>query len=141
MLTISPGHSVEYLTREVATGRENYYTGAVTEGEPPGRWYGAGAEALGLSGLVDHQDMHALYERFLDPRDERVPRPRAVGRGVRRWVTRAASTPRPRRSTSVHWTPSRTPILNGVNSCGWTRRRLNATTSRSWTSRSAFKSR
>ena len=71
MLTISPGHSVEYLTREVATGRENYYTGAVAEGEPPGRWYGAGAEALGLTGLVDHQDMHALYEQFLDPRDER----------------------------------------------------------------------
>ena len=69
MLSIHPGHSVEYLTREVATGRENYYTGAVTEGEPPGRWYGAGAEALGLSGLVDHQDMHALYERFLEDRD------------------------------------------------------------------------
>src|SRR5256885_1368392 len=64
-----PGHSVEYLTREVATGRENYYTGAVTEGEPPGRWYGRGAEALGLRGLVDHQDMEALYEHFLDPRD------------------------------------------------------------------------
>ena len=75
MLTISPGHSVEYLTREVATGRENYYTGAVAEGEPPGRWYGAGAEALGLTGLVDHQDMQALYERFLDPRDERFRDP------------------------------------------------------------------
>jgi conjugative relaxase-like TrwC/TraI family protein len=72
---MSPGHSVEYLTREVASGRENYYTGAVTEGEPPGRWYGAGAQALGLTGLVDHQDMHALYERFLDPRDERFRDP------------------------------------------------------------------
>ncbi len=71
MLTISPGHSVEYLTREVASGRENYYTGAVTEGEPPGRWYGAGADALGLTGLVDHQDMEALYEHFIDPRDDR----------------------------------------------------------------------
>ena len=69
MLSISPGHSVEYLTREVATGRENYYTCAVTEGEPPGRWYGTGAEALGLTGLVDHQDMQALYEHFIDPRD------------------------------------------------------------------------
>jgi conjugative relaxase-like TrwC/TraI family protein len=76
VLTISPGHSVEYLTREVASGRENYYTGAVTEGEPPGRWYGAGAESLGLTGLVDHQDMHALYERFLDPRDARFRDPR-----------------------------------------------------------------
>jgi conjugative relaxase-like TrwC/TraI family protein len=70
MLTMRPGHSVAYLTREVATGRENYYTGAVTEGEPPGRWYGAGAEALGLTGLVDHQDMTALYEHFVDPRDQ-----------------------------------------------------------------------
>ncbi len=40
----------------------------MSEGEPPGRWYGAGADALGLRGLVDHQDMTALYEHFLDPR-------------------------------------------------------------------------
>ncbi|HEY9417605.1 MAG TPA: MobF family relaxase, partial [Pseudonocardia sp.] len=43
--------------------------GAVAEGEPPGRWYGAGAESLGLTGLVDAQDMTALFERYLDPRD------------------------------------------------------------------------
>jgi conjugative relaxase-like TrwC/TraI family protein len=66
---MSPGHSVQYLTREVAAGRENYYTGAVAEGEPPGRWYGRGAEVLGLRGLVDHRDMEALYEHFLDPRN------------------------------------------------------------------------
>src|SRR6266508_3273793 len=70
MLTISSGHSARYLTAAVATGRENYYTGAVAAGEPPGRWYGRGAEALGLSGEVDAQDMTALYERFIDPRDE-----------------------------------------------------------------------
>ncbi|MFD8500137.1 MobF family relaxase [Amycolatopsis sp. NPDC059657] len=70
MLTISRGYSVKYLTEEVAKGRENYYTDAVTEGEPPGRWYGAGAEKLGLTGLVDEQDMTALYEQFVDPRDE-----------------------------------------------------------------------
>jgi conjugative relaxase-like TrwC/TraI family protein len=69
VLTISSGHSADYLLNAVATGRENYYTGAVAEGEPPGRWYGAGAEALGLRGLVDAQDMQALYEHFLDPRD------------------------------------------------------------------------
>ena len=69
MLTISSGHSAEYLTGAVAAGRENYYTGAVATGEPPGRWYGRGAEALGLRGLVDTQDMTALYEHFLDPRD------------------------------------------------------------------------
>ncbi len=47
------GHSARYLTDQAATGRENYYTGAVTAGEPPGRWSGKGAEMLGLTGLVD----------------------------------------------------------------------------------------
>jgi hypothetical protein len=70
VLTVSSGHSADYLLSAVATGRENYYTGAVAAGEPPGRWYGNGAESLGLRGLVDHQDMTALYERFIDPRDE-----------------------------------------------------------------------
>src|SRR5690606_25221422 len=69
MLTISTGHGADYLINAVATGRENYYTGAVAAGEPPGRWYGRGAEALGLSGLVDAQDMTALYEHYVDPRD------------------------------------------------------------------------
>jgi hypothetical protein len=70
VLTVSSGYSPEYLLKEVATGRENYYTGAVTEGEPPGRWWGRGAEQLGLTGLVDAQDMRAVFERFLDPREE-----------------------------------------------------------------------
>jgi conjugative relaxase-like TrwC/TraI family protein len=69
MLTISSGHSADYLLNAVATGRENYYTGAVAAGEPPGRWYGRGAEELGLTGLVDAQDMKAVYEHYLDPRD------------------------------------------------------------------------
>ncbi|RTL61872.1 MAG: TrwC relaxase [Pseudonocardiaceae bacterium] len=70
MLRISNGYSPEYLLNEVATGRENYYTGAVTDGEPPGRWWGAGAERLGLHGHVEAADMRAVYERFLDPRAE-----------------------------------------------------------------------
>ena len=70
MLRIATGYSPDYLLKEVATGRENYYTGAVAEGEPPGRWWGAGAEQLGLVGLVGAQDMRGLYERFLDPRED-----------------------------------------------------------------------
>jgi len=70
MLSIASGYSPEYLLKEIATGRENYYTGAVAEGEPPGRWWGAGAEKLGLTGLVDAQDMRAVYERLLDPRTD-----------------------------------------------------------------------
>ncbi len=75
MLTIRSGHSVRYYTDATSEGRENYYTGAVAEGEPPGRWFGAGAERLGLSGLVKTQDMIGLYERFLDPRDTRFGDP------------------------------------------------------------------
>ncbi|WP_328321838.1 relaxase domain-containing protein [Kribbella sp. NBC_00382] len=75
VMGIHSGHSASYLTGSVATGRENYYTGAVAAGEPPGRWSGRGAAALGLSGEVDNQDMTALYERYLDPRDERFRDP------------------------------------------------------------------
>jgi hypothetical protein len=71
VLTIRSGHSVRYYTDATAEGRENYYTGAVSEGEPSGRWYGTGAEQLGLRGLVRTQDMLGLYERYLDPRDPR----------------------------------------------------------------------
>jgi hypothetical protein len=39
----------------ISSGGENHI-GAVSQGEPPGRWYGAIAQALGLSALVDHQD-------------------------------------------------------------------------------------
>src|SRR4051794_24531238 len=70
MLSVASGYSPDYLLKEVAAGRENYYTGAVTDGEPPGRWWGRGAEKLGLTGLVDPQDMRAVYEHFLDPRHE-----------------------------------------------------------------------
>ncbi|MGQ0843481.1 MAG: MobF family relaxase [Sporichthyaceae bacterium] len=69
MLTISSGHSATYLTDAVATGRENYYSGAVAAGEPPGRWYGTGAEGLGLVGTVHAQDMTALFAHFVDPCD------------------------------------------------------------------------
>jgi hypothetical protein len=67
--SISSGHSAEYLTGQVGSGRESYYLDATTAGEPPGRWSGKGAEAFGLVGEVDHEVMHALYTEFRDPRD------------------------------------------------------------------------
>src|SRR6266540_608865 len=90
---MSSGHSADYLTGAVAAGRENYYTGAVAAGEPPGRWSGRGAERLGLSGEVDAQDMTALYERYIDPRDENFRNPDAwdeaatLGHTGRRYLT------------------------------------------------------
>ncbi|GII05740.1 MobF family relaxase [Planobispora takensis] len=72
MLSIAPGYDPRYLTRQVGKGCENYYLSATIEhGEPPGRWWGRGAEALGLEpgSVVDGPVMEKLYEHFLDPRD------------------------------------------------------------------------
>jgi conjugative relaxase-like TrwC/TraI family protein len=69
VLSIATGHDVGYLTNAVAGGREGYYTGAVAAGEPPGVWYGAGAEALGLAGEIDAERMEAVFTHLLDPRD------------------------------------------------------------------------
>ncbi len=83
MLSYSSGHSIDYLTDAVAAGRESYYTGAVATGEPPGRWYGRGAVALGLAGEVDHEVIAALYGRFVDPRDGQT----VLGHSGRRYAT------------------------------------------------------
>jgi conjugative relaxase-like TrwC/TraI family protein len=72
VLTISPGYDPRYLTRQVGQGAENYYLSAVAEhGEPPGRWWGPGAEELGLEpgSEIDAAVMEKLYSTFLDPRD------------------------------------------------------------------------
>lgn len=72
MLTISSGYDPGYLTRAVATGRENYYLSAVAEhGEPPGTWTGRGCPELGLpvGSRVDNKVMERLYGAFIDPRD------------------------------------------------------------------------
>jgi conjugative relaxase-like TrwC/TraI family protein len=75
MLTISSGYDPGYLTRSVATGRENYYLSAVAEhGEPPGIWTGLGCPELGLpiGSEVDTKVMERLYGAFLDPRDPKA---------------------------------------------------------------------
>src|SRR5712691_6550056 len=72
VLTISSGYDPGYLTRAVATGRENYYLSAVAEhGEPPGIWTGRGCPELGLAvgSEVDNKVMERLYGAFADPRD------------------------------------------------------------------------
>jgi hypothetical protein len=71
MLSVHVGHDPDYLTKQVGTGRENYYLKATTSGEPPGRWWGRGAAGFGLAGEVDADQMKALYTDFSDPRDPR----------------------------------------------------------------------
>lgn len=71
MLSAGAGHSTSYLLDQVGQAADDYYTGAVADGEPPAQWHGKGAEALGLTGQVDADVMHAVYDRFADPRDPR----------------------------------------------------------------------
>lgn len=61
--SLSPGSGVEYYTQGAGgrAGGTNYYTGGAAAAEPPGRWHGAGAEALGLRGEVDPKAMEDLY--------------------------------------------------------------------------------
>src|SRR3954452_23967210 len=61
---ITAGRGYDYLTRDVATSKHDYYTG---KGEAPGQWAGGGASLLGLTGQVDAADMAVLYGRFVIP--------------------------------------------------------------------------
>ena len=92
---VTKGHDVDYPRKQVAASRQceplaeaeltthtardlaaakqvqgsGYYRAAADAGEPPGRWWGPGAVAIGLEpgGLVDH-DMHqALFEDRIAP--------------------------------------------------------------------------
>ncbi len=55
-----------YYAKQVAQGRDDYYSG---RGEAPGEWAGAGAAALGLGGRVEAGQFSAL----LKGRDPRAP--------------------------------------------------------------------
>jgi conjugative relaxase-like TrwC/TraI family protein len=48
-----------YYTRELATDHEQYLSG---HGESPGRWYGAGTNALGLEGEASVAEFEAMFE-------------------------------------------------------------------------------
>jgi conjugative relaxase-like TrwC/TraI family protein len=48
-----------YYTRELATDHEAYLSG---HGESPGRWYGAGANGLGLEGEASPAGFQAMFE-------------------------------------------------------------------------------
>jgi hypothetical protein len=49
--------------------------GAVAAGEPPAKWWGEGAQELGLTSGVEPSVMEAVYSDFLDPRDPLFARP------------------------------------------------------------------
>ena len=76
---ISAGVGYDYLTKDVATSKHDYYAG---HGEAPGVWSGRGIDALGLSGEVSAEDMAHLYGRFVDPRSAGSDHEVVLGRAV-----------------------------------------------------------
>ena len=83
MLSVASGYSPQYLLKEVATGRENYYTGAVADGEPPGPLVGcrrgeARPDRAGRRAGHDARSTSGSSTRAHDG----FTRPGPVGRGV-----------------------------------------------------------
>ena len=74
VVTVAKGYDLGYIWKtqsEAATGRSvgGYYLNAAQAGEPPGRWWGPGAQALGLAcdQVVERKPYDAVY-RQIDPR-------------------------------------------------------------------------
>jgi hypothetical protein len=84
------GDGYTYLTRQVAAGDggrspgqalADYYTAT---GNPPGRWMGAGAADLAVSGRVREDQMRSLFGKGMHPDAEQiVDLERAAGRSER----------------------------------------------------------
>ena len=73
VVTIAKGYDLGYIwkTQDHTAQRTvgGYYLNAAQAGEPPGRWWGPGAQALGLTPgqTVDRKPYDAIY-RQTDPR-------------------------------------------------------------------------
>src|SRR6266542_1378663 len=73
VVTAVSGYDLGYVWRGAGKEPERsaggYYMNAAQAGEAPGRWFGPGAEALGLAdgGRVDRDPYDAVY-RQVDPR-------------------------------------------------------------------------
>ena len=96
-VTIAPGYDAAYPWKTIgaaAAGGSSagyYMSPAEGGGEPPGRWWGKGAEALGLEpgSLVERQAYDRVVDQRLDPRD-----------GVTKLGRSPTSSPRPSRLTT-----------------------------------------
>ena len=73
VVTVAKGYDLAYIwkTQGEAAGRTTggYYINAAQAGEPPGRWWGPGAQALGFSSgqIVQRTPYDAVYQQ-IDPR-------------------------------------------------------------------------
>ena len=82
VVTIAKGYDLGYIwkTQDHAAERAvgGYYIDAAQAGEPPGRWWGPGAQALGLTPgqTVDRQPYNAVYRQTNPRTGAKLGRPR-----------------------------------------------------------------
>ena len=111
--TLSKGYDLDYIWKQVDRGpakdAASYYIQASESGgEPPGRWWGPGARALGFEHgqRVERKPYDLLFGERKAP--DGTPLGQAAG-------NRPQSRRPVRRSC---WPPSRTPPPNASASCG-----------------------
>jgi hypothetical protein len=81
VVTVAKGYDLSYVWRKQGQVEQTvggYYINAAQAGEPPGRWWGAGAQALGFASgqIVERKPYDAAY-RQIDPRTgAKLGRPR-----------------------------------------------------------------
>src|SRR6185437_15692374 len=84
VVTVAKGYDLGYIWKtqgqQASAGRTTggYYINAAQAGEPPGRWWGAGAQALGFTSgqVVERRPYDAVYQQR-DPRTgAKLGRPR-----------------------------------------------------------------
>ena len=82
VVTVAKGYDLGYIWKTQSEAAERtigaYYLNAAQAGEPPGRWWGPGAQALGLTPgqTVQRQPYDAVYQQ-IDPRTgAKLGRPR-----------------------------------------------------------------
>jgi hypothetical protein len=83
VVTVAKGYDLDYIWKTQAQASPErttggYYINAAQAGEPPGRWWGPGAQALGFTEgeVVERDPYDAVYQQ-IDPRTgEKLGRPR-----------------------------------------------------------------
>ncbi len=85
--TLSKGYDLDYIWKQVDRGPAKdaagyYIQASETGGEPPGRWWGPDAMALGFQGgqWVERQPCELLFGERRAPDDTVLGRPPASGR-------------------------------------------------------------
>jgi hypothetical protein len=109
MATVAKGYDLDYAWRAVGEAYRGagYYLAAAEAGEPPGTWWGPGAERLGFTAgqQVEREPYDLLFGQRKGPDGQKLGR-------LRRTPGRRS------RSTGGCWPPSRARMIIAGPSCG-----------------------